>query len=46
MPLSRIAWLLTVLAAVVVAVLLLASGYRGYAAVAAAVGISAAINLR
>ncbi len=46
MPLSRLAWLITVGACVLTAVLLLVSGYDGYAAVAAAVGISAAINLR
>ena len=46
MPLSRIAWLLTVATSLVTAVLLLVSGYDGYAAVALAVGLSAAINLR
>ncbi len=46
MPLSRIAWLVTVAACILVAVLLLVSGYDGYAAVAAAIGLSAAINLR
>ena len=46
MPLSRIAWLATVAAALIIAVLLLVSGYDGYAAVALAVGLSAAINLR
>ena len=46
MPLSRIAWLTTVAAALITAVLLLVSGYDGYAAVAVAVGLSAAINLR
>ncbi|HZO36222.1 MAG TPA: hypothetical protein VFB41_05030 [Solirubrobacteraceae bacterium] len=45
MPLDRLAWLLTVLAALVTGILLLISGYQGYAALAAAVGISAAINL-
>jgi hypothetical protein len=44
-PLNRIAWLVTVLACLLTAVLLLISGYQGYAAVAAAVGASAAINL-
>ena len=46
MPLSRIAWLATVAAAFLIAVLLLLSEYDGYAAVAVAVGLSAAINLR
>ena len=46
MPLSRIAWLVTVAACLVTAILLLLSDYKGYAAVAVAVGISAAINLR
>jgi hypothetical protein len=45
-PLSRIAWLTTVAAAFVTAILLLLSDYNGYAAVAFAVGLSAAINLR
>jgi hypothetical protein len=42
---SRIPWLVTVLACIVAAVLLLVSGYQGYAAVLVAVGASAAINL-
>ena len=46
MPLQRIAWLLTVAACVITGLLLLLSGYTGYAAVAGAVGASAAINLR
>jgi uncharacterized membrane protein len=46
LPLSRIAWLVTVVACFVTALLLLVSGYDGYAAVAAAIGLSAAINLR
>jgi hypothetical protein len=45
-PLSKIAWLLTVAACIVAAVWLLFASYQGYAAVAAAVGASAAINLR
>jgi len=45
-PLNRIAWLVTVGAALVTAVLLLLSGYDGYGALAIAVGLSAAINLR
>jgi hypothetical protein len=46
LPLSRIAWLLTVGAALVTALLLLISDYNGYALLAFAVGLSAAINLR
>jgi hypothetical protein len=42
----RIAWLGTVLACVVTGVVLLISGYQGYAAVFGAVGACAAINLR
>ena len=45
-PLSRIAWLVTVAASFVVALLLLISDYNGYALLAVAVGLSAAINLR
>ncbi|HEX3392410.1 MAG TPA: hypothetical protein VHS55_07585 [Solirubrobacteraceae bacterium] len=45
MELSRVAWILTVLTALVTAVLLLLSGYTGYAALSVAVGCSAAINL-
>lgn len=45
MALNRIAWLVTVAACLLAAVLLLISGYQGYAAVFAAVGASAAINL-
>ena len=45
-PLSRIAWLVTVAASLIVGVLLLVSDYNGYAALAGAVGLSAAINLR
>lgn len=46
MPLSRIAWLTTVLACLLTAVLLFVSGYDGYAVIAVAIGASAAINLR
>ena len=46
MELSRIAWLTTVGICVVAAALLLISDYYGYAGVLAAVGLSAAINLR
>jgi hypothetical protein len=45
-PLQRLAWLLTVAAAVITALLLFLSGYVGYGALACAVGASAAINLR
>jgi uncharacterized membrane protein len=45
MELSRVAWLVTALIALVTAVLLLLSGYTGYAALSVAVGASAAVNL-
>jgi hypothetical protein len=44
--LSRIGWLITVVIALVTALLLLLSGYTGYAGVSVAVAASAAINLR
>jgi hypothetical protein len=44
-PLSRIAWLVTVGICLVAALILLLSGYTGYAGVTLAVGIAAAINL-
>jgi hypothetical protein len=43
--LGRIAWLVTVLACLVTAAILLVDGYYGYAGVTIAVAISAAINL-
>jgi hypothetical protein len=46
MPLQRIAWLVTVAAALITALLLFVSGYNGYGALAIAVGLCAAINLR
>jgi len=46
MPLKRIAWLVTVAAALITALLLFLSGYNGYGAIAIAVGLCAAINLR
>lgn len=46
MELSRVAWLTTVGICLIAAVLLLISGYFGYAGVLGAVGLSAAINLR
>src|ERR671929_184250 len=45
-PLSRIAWLVTVAACLVTAVLLLVASYQGYARPAGALGARAAINLR
>ena len=45
MSFTRTAWLATVTAALITAVLLFVSGYNGYGAVAIAVGLSAAINL-
>jgi hypothetical protein len=45
-PLSRIAWLVTVGACLIAALVLLLSGYDGYAGIALAVALSAAINLR
>jgi hypothetical protein len=44
-PLSRVAWIVTVLVALLTALLLLLSGYEGYAGLSLAVGASAAINL-
>jgi hypothetical protein len=43
---TRIAWLVTVCALLLTALLLLLSGYRGYAGLGLAVAASAAINLR
>ena len=45
MSFNRIAWLVTVAAAFITALLLFVSGYNGYGAIAIAVGLSAAINL-
>jgi hypothetical protein len=45
MPLSRVAWIVTVLIALLTAALLLLGGYTGYAGLSAAVAASAAINL-
>jgi hypothetical protein len=44
-PLSRIAWLVTVGICLVAAVLLLVDGYFGYSGVLLAVGAAAAVNL-
>jgi hypothetical protein len=45
-PLSRIVWLVTVFMCVVASLILLLSGYDGYAGVVFAVALAAAINLR
>jgi hypothetical protein len=45
MQLSRIAWLVTVGVCLVAALILLLSGYDGYAGVSLAVALAAAINL-
>jgi hypothetical protein len=45
MSVTRIAWLATVLAALLTALLLLLAGYYGYAGLGVAVAVSAAINL-
>ena len=46
MPLSRIAWLVTVAICLVAALILLLSNSDGYAGVVLAVALAAAINLR
>ena len=46
MSFSRIAWATVVAACLIAVVLLLVSGYLGYATVVMAVALSAAINLR
>ncbi len=46
MPLPKVAWLITVAICVVAALILLLSGYVGYAGVVLAVSLAAAINLR
>jgi hypothetical protein len=46
MTLQRIAWLVTVVALLIGALIMLLSNYQGYAALFAAVAASAAINLR
>ena len=45
MAITRIAWLITVLVALITALLLALSGYTGYAGLGVAVAASAAINL-
>jgi ABC-type Fe3+-siderophore transport system permease subunit len=42
---ERIAWIATVLVALLTALLLLLSGYTGYAGLGLAVALSAAVNL-
>jgi len=44
-PLPKIAWLTTVFVCLVAGLILLLSGYLGYAGVALAVALAAAINL-
>jgi hypothetical protein len=43
---ERIAWLVTVIVALITALLLVLSGYDGYAGLGVAVAAAAAINLR
>ena len=45
MTFERVAWSATVLVALITALLLLLSGYNGYAGLGLAVAIAAAINL-
>ena len=45
MAIARVAWLATVIVALITALLLLLSGYVGYAGLGVAVALSAAINL-
>jgi len=42
---TRIAWIVTTLVALLTALLLLLAGYKGYAGLGVAVAVSAAINL-
>lgn len=46
MTLERAAWAVVILACLITAVVLVARGFLGYAAVSVAVGIAAATNLR
>ena len=46
MPLPKIAWSATVALCVIASLILLLSGYVGYAGVVFAVALAAAINLR
>ena len=45
MSVTRIAWIATVIVALITALLLLLAGYHGYAGLGVAVAASAAINL-
>jgi hypothetical protein len=45
MQLGRIAWMITTVACLVAAAVVLVNGYHGYAVVAFAVALSAGINL-
>jgi 4-hydroxybenzoate polyprenyltransferase len=45
MAIARAAWMVTVLVALITALLLLLSGYTGYAGLGLAVAMSASINL-
>ena len=45
MSFERVSWSLTVLVALITALLLLLSGYNGYAGLGLAVAIAAAVNL-
>ena len=45
MPLSRIAWFITVAICLIAALLLVLNGYYGYSGVLLAVGAAAAVNL-
>jgi hypothetical protein len=45
-PLGKVAWLVTVIACVIAAGLLLVLGYYGYGATVLVVALSAAINLK
>lgn len=45
MSITRLAWFVTVFVALLTSLLLLLSGYTGYAGLGVAVAVSAAINL-
>jgi hypothetical protein len=45
MAVERVAWIVTVLIALITALILLLEGYTGYAGLGLAVGIAAGINL-
>ncbi len=45
MGFNKIAWLVTVAAALITALLLFLFDYNGYGAIAVAIGLSAAVNL-